>query len=101
MITINKEAAQEIKSHLVNPENKDLKMRFAIEEGEEGFEYLMGFDEYQDGDVHLESNGVEYLVYYKQKELLKGTIVDFDEINKEEGYQFIFTNPNDKNQENN
>jgi Fe-S cluster assembly iron-binding protein IscA len=98
MITINKKAAEEIKIHLVNPENRELMIRFAVEQTEEGFDYLMGFDELQQGDINLESNGIKYLVAYEQKELLKGTIIDFDEINKEEGYQFIFSNPNDKNQ---
>jgi iron-sulfur cluster assembly accessory protein len=98
MITINKNAAEEIKIHLVNPENRELMIRFAVEQTEEGFDYLMGFDELQQDDINLESNGIKYLVAYEQKELLKGTVIDFDEINKEEGYQFIFSNPNDKNQ---
>jgi hypothetical protein len=29
----------------------------------------MGFDERSDSDIHLESNGIEYVLTYAQKEL--------------------------------
>jgi hypothetical protein len=35
-------------------------MRFAVDKTDEGFQYLMGFDERSDSDIHLESNGIEY-----------------------------------------
>ncbi|SFV54470.1 IscA-like protein, DsrR [hydrothermal vent metagenome] len=97
MIEITKRAVEEIKLSARNPEVEGLIIRFAVEETEEGFRYLMGFDERKEDDIHLESNGLEYLLSYSQKKHLEGTTVDFDELNKDEGYHFIFNNPNDKN----
>ncbi|SMN11673.1 Cobyrinic acid A,C-diamide synthase [uncultured Candidatus Thioglobus sp.] len=97
MITITKNAAEEIGLSTQNPETQGLKMRFAVDKTDEGFQYLMGFDELAEGDIHLESNGVEYILSYAQKEFLQGMVVDFDEIDTEGGYGFIFMNPNDPN----
>jgi len=99
MITITQRAAEEIGLSTQNPDAQGLKMRFAVDKTEKGFQYLMGFDERSDGDIHLESNGVEYVLTYAQKELLEGMVVDFDEIDTESGYGFIFMNPNDPNYE--
>lgn len=95
MITITKRAAEEIGLSLHNPDAQGLLCRFAVEETEEGFRYLMGFDERNDGDIHLQSNGIEYVLAYSQKALIEGMVVDFDEIDTEQGYGFIFMNPND------
>lgn len=96
MITITDNAAEEIKLSAHNPETQDLVLRFAIEKKPEGWKYLMGFDELRSGsDVHLESNGVEYILSYENRELFDGTTIDFDEIDSETGYGFIFLNPND------
>ncbi|NYT27262.1 MAG: sulfur oxidoreductase [Candidatus Thiodubiliella endoseptemdiera] len=97
MITITKRAAEEIRLSTQNPDTQGLQMRFAIDKTDEGFQYLMGFDERADGDIHLESNGIEYILTYAQKELLEGMVVDFDEIDTEGGYGFLFMNPNDPN----
>lgn len=99
MITITKRAAEEIALSTQNPDTQNLLMRFAVDEIDEGFQYLMGFDECSNSDIHLESNGVEYVLSYGQKDLLEGMVVDFDEIDTEGGYGFIFMNPNDPNYE--
>ena len=95
MITITKRAVDEIKLSMYNPDNKGLMVRFAVEDNDKEFQYLMGFDERLDSDIHLESNGIEYLVSYTQKQLLKGMVVDFDELIEDNTYGFIFMNPND------
>ncbi|SEH80869.1 [weak similarity to] sulfur oxidation proteinDsrR [Bathymodiolus azoricus thioautotrophic gill symbiont] len=89
MIIITKRAAEEIGLSTQNPDAQGLSMRFAVDKTDDGFQYLMGFDERSDGDIHLESNGVEYVLTYAQKELLEGMVVDFDEIDTEGGYGFI------------
>jgi iron-sulfur cluster assembly accessory protein len=99
MITITKNAAEEIGLSTQNPDAQGMLIRFAVDKTGEGFQYLMGFDERSDSDIHLESNGIEYVVAYSQKELLEGMVVDFDEIDTESGYGFIFMNPNDPNYE--
>ena len=95
MITITKKAAEEISLSTHNPETQGLIIRFAADQTDEGFQYLMGFDERHDGDIHLESNGVEYLLAYEQKVLLEGMVVDFDQIEAGQDYSFVFMNPND------
>lgn len=96
MITITKKAADEILLSTHNPDAKGLIIRFAVEENPDGWQYLMGFDELRDDDIHLKSNGVEYLLAYSQKSQLDGMVVDFGE---QEGgdYSFVFLNPNDPN----
>ncbi len=97
MITITKRAAEEIALSLHNPDSQGLLIRFATTVKNNNFSYLMGLDNRQNNDVHLQSNGIEYIVNYGQKKLLDGMVVDYDEINKEQGYCFIFMNPNDPN----
>ncbi|RUA05361.1 MAG: sulfur oxidoreductase [Gammaproteobacteria bacterium] len=97
MITITKSAAEEIRLSTQNPDAQGLQMRFAVDVSDEGWQYLMGFDELSEGDIHLESNGIEYVLAYSQKELIEGMVVDFDEIDTEGGYGFLFMNPNDPN----
>jgi Fe-S cluster assembly iron-binding protein IscA len=97
MITITKKAAEEIKLSTHNPDTQGLLIRFAVEETTEGFQYLMGFDELKSDDIHLESNGIEYLVSYNQKDFLTNMVVDFDQIESGQEYSFVFINPNDPN----
>ena len=99
MITITKNAAEEIGLSTQNPDAQGMLIRFAVDQTDEGYQYLMGFDERSDSDIHLESNGIEYILSYSQKELIEGMVVDFDEIDTESGYGFIFMNPNDPNYE--
>lgn len=95
MITITKKAAEEISLSTHNPETQGMVIRFAVDQTKEGFQYLMGFDERHDSDIHLESNGVEYVLAYEQKALLEGMVVDFDQIEAGQDYSFVFMNPND------
>ena len=95
MITITKKAAEEISLSTHNPETQGMVIRFAVDKTDEGFQYLMGFDERHDSDIHLESNGVEYVLAYEQKALLEGMVVDFDQIEAGQDYSFVFMNPND------
>ena len=99
MITITKKAATEITLSTHNPENQGLLIRFAVDKTDDGFQYLMGFDDRNDSDIHLKSNGVEYILAYEQKALLEGMVVDFDQIDKGSDYHFVFMNPNDPNYE--
>jgi Fe-S cluster assembly iron-binding protein IscA len=95
MITITKKAAEEILLSTHNPDTQGLIIRFAVEKTETGFQYLMGFDDRQNSDIHLKSNGVEYILAYEQKALLEGMVVDFDQIEAGQDYSFVFMNPND------
>jgi Fe-S cluster assembly iron-binding protein IscA len=95
MITITKKAAEEISLSMHNPETQGLIIRFAVDKTDTGFQYLMGFDDRHESDIHLKSNGVEYILAYEQKVLLEGMVVDFDQMQAGEDYSFVFMNPND------
>ena len=95
MITITKKAAEEISLSAHDPETQGLIIRFAVDKTDQGFQYLMGFDDRNDNDIHLKSNDIEYILAYDQKELLEGMVVDFDQIQAGEDYSFVFMNPND------
>ncbi len=97
MINITKRAAEEIILSLHNPDAQGMLVRFAIASKDNHFNYLMGLDDRKESDIHLQSNGVEYIVDYGQKKLLDGMVVDYDEVDKKQGYCFIFMNPNDPN----
>ncbi len=99
MIIITKKASDEIILSTHNPENKGLLIRFSVDKTDDGFQYFMGFDDRNDSDIHLESNGIEYIFAYEQKILLEGMVVDFDQIDKNSDYHFVFMNPNDPNYE--
>jgi Fe-S cluster assembly iron-binding protein IscA len=99
MITLTQKAADEIKLSSINPETQGLIIRFAVEKTEADFEYLMGFDERNEDDIHLESNGVEYIFAYGQKPALEGMVVDYDQLEAGSDYSFVFMNPNDPNYE--
>jgi iron-sulfur cluster assembly protein len=57
-------------------------------------EYLMGFDEIEDEDVHINSQGVDIIFAPVYQELLQGTVMDFVEMSPGD-FRFIFLNPND------
>lgn len=95
MLTITDNAADELKLNFTNPDNEGLYIRFAVDTSGEYWQYLMGFDALGANDIHLESNGVKYIIAYEMKQYLEGLTVDYDEIDKETGYGFIFLNPND------
>ncbi len=97
MITITKRAAEEVSLSLHNPDAQGMLLRIAVSKKDGEFVYAMGLDQRGENDVHLESNGIEYIVAYEQKKLLEGTTLDFDKIDNEQGYCFIFMNPNDPN----
>ncbi len=97
MITITNNAAEEIKLSLNNPDTKGMLLRFAVKKNKNNWRYLMGFDEINKNDIHLKSNDIEYIIAYEHKQLLAGTTVDYEKIDEEIGYGFIFLNPNDPN----
>jgi len=99
MITITKRAAEEINLSTHDPDSQGMLIRFAVDQTDDGFQYLMGFDERHESDIHLESNGIEYILAYEQKALLEGMVVDFDQIDSDSEYSFVFMNPNDPDYE--
>lgn len=97
MITITENAAKQIRIAAEQGEIKDMYLRIAAKESDEGqIEYGMGFDEKGENDIHVVSENIDVIIYDSHADLLKGTTLDFVELNPGE-FQFIFINPNDPN----
>jgi iron-sulfur cluster assembly protein len=96
LITITEAAAQQIRQSLP-PGADGMALRLAARKNQDGgIEYLMGLDEPVESDARSEGHGVTVVVAQDSAELLRGTTLDYVEI--EPGVQrFIFLNPNDPN----
>jgi iron-sulfur cluster assembly protein len=66
----------------------------AIRQADASIQYQMGFDEINDTDVHLHTEGIDVVFEPVYKELLTGAILDFVELEPGD-FRFIFLNPND------
>ena len=95
MFTITPTAAQQVivASQQHGIENPSL--RIAARRSMDGsIEYGMGFDDERDGDIQLQSEGINLLIAEQSEPLLKGATLDFVEMAPGQA-QFIFINPND------
>lgn len=95
MIIVTPEAAAQIKKSAVLSDAQDVPLRIAVERKADGsFHYAMGFDDQpRPGDLAVESEGVALVVNGISEPLLKGTMLDF--IDLDGAMEFVFMNPND------
>ena len=96
MITITPEAAKQIKISAEQSNIENTPLRIAVNKQDNGeFHYGMGFDdEAREDDQKSQSEGVNIVISSLSYELLKGTTLDYVEL--EDGqFNFIFLNPND------
>ncbi len=99
MITVSKNAAEQIKESAKQSQAEGLGLRLSAQQKEDGsLDYAMGFaDRDMDDDVFFESEGVKIIVSAGCYELLKNTELDYVKLDDIEEKQFIFKNPNDPN----
>jgi iron-sulfur cluster assembly accessory protein len=94
MFEITPNAAEQIFKSAKQSNTQGLALRIDVRETpDQGFEYLMGFDEIHPSDVHVVTAGIDIVFADKCKALLNGAKMDFVEI--EGQMNFIFLNPND------
>ena len=86
-------AALKVKQLIDEEENPNLKLRVYISGGGcSGFQYGFTFDEkMEEGDTHVENQGVTLLVDPMSIQYLSGAEIDYKE--DLEGAQFIIRNP--------
>jgi len=97
MLTITKQAAIQIQTSTDGTDNEGLPLRVAARRSDDGsIQYVLGFDAQREGDMHIESEGVDIIIDESGKELLMGTEIDFVEYEPGD-FRFIFLNPNDPN----
>lgn len=96
MMTITPAAAEQIKASANQQQVEDLPLRIAAKKGDDGsIEYAMGFADQQGvDDLKFNSEGIDVVLAPTSALLLKGTTMDYVEIEPGE-HNFIFSNPND------
>lgn len=95
MITISPSAAEQIRKSAEQTESVGMSLRIAAKvKIDESIDYGMGFDEPQEGDIHVNCEGVDIVIAPTSAEHLLGAHLDFVEI-EPGNFNFIFQNPND------
>ena len=99
-ISVTETAAEQIKKSALQSQTDNLPLRIAATKNPDGsLHYGMGFDDVgnENGeDLRFNSNGVDIVVAKTSFELLKGTVVDYAELEPKQ-FHFVFLNPNDPN----
>lgn len=98
MITITPSAAEQIRESARQGNMHGIPLRIAAKRVDDGsIQYGMGFaDEEHEGDQKTNSEGIDIVISTMSIDLLKGTVLDFVELDNGEK-DFIFKNPNDPN----
>ena len=99
-IAVTEIAAEQIKKSALESKTDNLPLRIAASKNPDGsIHYGMGFDDVGNSngdDLTYHSHGVDIVVAKSSHELLKGTTVDYAELEPKQ-YHFVFLNPNDPN----
>jgi len=92
-ITITDKAAEKVKATMEKQGKKDAGLRVYVSGGGcSGFQYGLAFDQKNDGDHVVESQGVSILVDEQSAQYLEGSEIDYVESVMGEG--FMVNNPN-------
>lgn len=95
MITVTVKAAEQIHQAATQAAADGMFLRVAARRGMDGaIQYAMGFDEQNEEDVIVNSEGVTVILAPENTELLNGAVVDYVELDPGD-FRFIFINPND------
>ena len=99
-VSITEAAAQVIKKSALESQTDNLPLRVAVTKKEDGsLHYGMGFDDVgndEGKDTTYHSNGIDIVVADSSIDLLKGTVIDYIELEPKQ-FHFVFLNPNDPN----
>ncbi len=99
-VSISEAAAEIIKKSALESQTDNLPLRIAVTKRQDGsFHYGMGFDDVGNADGEdktFHSNGVDIVVSASSFDLLKGTVIDYIELEAKQ-FHFVFLNPNDPN----
>ncbi|MEN8133259.1 MAG: iron-sulfur cluster assembly accessory protein [Pseudomonadota bacterium] len=98
MITLTTKAAKQIQYSAAQGKMEGIPLRIAVtRKPDHSLHYAMGFDDVpSDSDSRINSEGIVIVVSEQSAELLKGTVVDYVELEPGK-FHFIFLNPSDPN----
>ena len=95
MITLTPRAAEQVRKSAEQADAARLALRIAVRQNhDDSMEYGIGFDEVKDDDMTFTCEGIEVTMAPEFGPLLKGTTIDFVEIEPGE-HRLIVMNPND------
>ena len=99
-ISVTETAANQIKKSALETQADALPLRIAATQQADGtIHYGMGFDDVgnkQNDDHTYSSHGISIVVAASSHDLLKGTVIDYVELEPKQ-FHFVFLNPNDPN----
>lgn len=97
-IKVTEVAAEQIKKAAVESKLENTALRIAATRNpDNSFHYGLGFDDVgtnEEKDHSFHSNGVDIVVADSSFDLLKGTTLDYIELEPKQ-FHFVFLNPND------
>ncbi|HHH38777.1 MAG TPA: iron-sulfur cluster assembly accessory protein [Sedimenticola sp.] len=97
MFKITEAAAEQIRVAAKQGGTEGMPLRLAARQKEDGtFDYLMGFDDAKEEDLHISTEGVEVVISPEQIALLDEAVMDYVKLDTGE-LRFIFINPKDAN----
>jgi len=95
MFTVTKAAAEAIQKSATEGGMAGMALRIAATKKRDGsLDYAMGFDDAEEEDLEVKSEGVAIIIAPSHVEVLRGATMDFVEIEPGQ-HRFIFLNPND------
>jgi iron-sulfur cluster assembly accessory protein len=94
-ITLTEGAAKHIQNLHQGIEAPGTFLRLWVQAGKcNAFEYGMGFDQPQEHDIKMESNGIQFVIDRDSLEHLQGSVIHFDGTASDGGFEI--KNPNAK-----
>ena len=98
MFKITETAAKQVRVAAKQSGAEGMALRMAARQKEDGtIDYLMGFDEAREEDIHTNCCSVEIVMAPEAVPLLEEAVMDYVDLDEGGGYQFIFINPKDAN----
>lgn len=95
MITVTAQAAEQIRQAATQNDADGMALRIAARREFDGsIQYGMGFDDINDDDTCIDSEGIKVIVAAEHETLLTGATLDYVELQPGD-FRFIFINPND------
>ncbi len=97
MFKVTPAAAEQVRNAAKQGGTEGMALRLAAQKHADGtYDYRMGFDEANEDDIRITSEGIEIVMAPEYVPLLDNTTLDFAQLDDGDA-QFIFINPDDAN----
>jgi iron-sulfur cluster assembly protein len=97
MFKVTPAAAEQVRNAAKQGGTEGMALRLAAQKHADGtYDYRMGFDEANEDDIRITSEGIEIVMAPEFVPLLDNTTLDFVQLDDGDA-QFVFINPDDAN----